>query len=219
MFTFFYFLFDLFIYLGYNFFGDYMYSIKDNTENTIVIKKSKFITKLYKVNSLDEIDKTLNTLKIEYKDSTHICYAYILEMREKCFDDGEPSGTAGLPILNILKKNDLTNILVVVIRYFGGIKLGAGGLVRAYSNSVLEALKSTEVIELIEGYLIELEFNYNQVKLVDYILNDKKVIDKEYNDNIIYKFYLSKEELEFIPELEKVAIHVSIKEKVLIDKN
>jgi len=196
-----------------------MYSIKDNIENTTIIKKSKFITKLYKINNINEANKVLEIIKKEYKDSTHICYAYIVNNQEKCFDDGEPSGTAGIPILNILKKNNLTNILGIVIRYFGGIKLGAGGLVRAYSNSVNDTIKLANIIELEEGYLIELEFNYEQVKLVDYILNDKNIIDKEYNNNIIYKFYLNEKELNFIPELEKLAIHVSIKDKVLIEKN
>jgi len=196
-----------------------MYSIKNNINNTLEIKKSKFITKLYRINSIDEIYNILNQVNNEYNDSTHICYAYILENNEKCSDDGEPSGTAGMPILNVLKKNNLTNILAIVIRYFGGIKLGAGGLVRAYSNSITETLKLTSIIELEEGYLIELEFSYDQIKLVNYILNNKKIIDKQYNDNIIYKFYLSKEELNFIPELEKVAIHVSIKDKVLIEKD
>ena len=195
-----------------------MYSIKKSLENTIIIKKSKFITKLYKINNIEEINNILDKLKKEYKDSTHICYAYIINGLEKCSDDGEPSGTAGLPILNILKKNNLTNILSVVIRYFGGIKLGAGGLVRAYSNSVNDTLKSTDIIELEEGYLVELEFSYDQIKLVDYILNDKTIINKEYNNNISYKFYLNKDELNFIPELEKVAIHVSIKDKILIEK-
>ena len=196
-----------------------MYSIKDKIENIYEIKKSKFITKLYRINNTNEIDTVLNKLREDYKDSTHICYAYIVNGLEKCFDDGEPSGTAGLPILNVLKKNNLTNVLGVVIRYFGGIKLGAGGLVRAYSNSVNETLKLTNIIELIEGYLIELEFGYENVKLVDYMLNNKKIINKEYNDNIVYKFYLNKEELNFIPELEKVAIHVSIKDKVLIEND
>lgn len=196
-----------------------MYSIKESIENTIIIKKSKFITKLIKVNNRDEINKSLEETKKEFKDSTHICYAYIVNGQEKCVDDGEPSGTAGLPILNILKKNNLTNVLAIVIRYFGGIKLGAGGLVRAYSNSVNDTLKLTEIIELEEGYLVELEFSYDQVKLVDYILNDKTIINKEYNDNIVYSFYLNKDELNFIPELEKVAIHVSIKDKVLIEKD
>lgn len=196
-----------------------MYSIKDNIENTTIIKKSKFITKLYKINNINEANKILEIIKKECKDSTHICYAYIVNNQEKCFDDGEPSGTAGIPILNILKKNNLTNILGIVIRYFGGIKLGAGGLVRAYSNSVNDTIKLANIIELEEGYLIELEFNYEQVKLVDYILNDKNIINKEYNNNIIYKFYLNEKELNFIPELEKLAIHVSIKDKVLIEKN
>lgn len=194
-----------------------MYSIKSNINNLLEIKKSKFITKLYRINSIDDIYNILNQINIEYNDSTHICYAYILENTEKCSDDGEPSGTAGLPILNVLKKKNLTNILAIVIRYFGGIKLGVGGLVRAYSNSITETLKLADIIELQEGYLVELEFNYDKVKLIDYMLNNKTTISKEYNDNITYKFYLSKDELNFIPELEKMAIHVSIKDKVLIE--
>lgn len=192
-----------------------MYSIEKNIENTIEIKKSKFICRLYKVNNEQEIKDIINSLKIEYKDSTHICYGYILNGKEKCSDDGEPSGTAGLPILNILKKKELDCILAVVIRYFGGIKLGAGGLVRAYTNAVVEALKLTNIKKLAEAYLIELEFNYDQLKLVDYMLIDKKIINKEFENNITYKFYLKENELNFIPELEKVAIHISIMDKIL----
>lgn len=195
-----------------------MYSISKNIENTIIINKSKFITKLFSVNNINEVNQILNNIKKEYNDSTHICFAYILENTEKCSDDGEPSGTAGLPILNVLKKNNLTNVLAIVIRYFGGIKLGAGGLVRAYTNSITEILKNIDIIELEEGYLIELEFPYDQVKLVDYMLIKNEIISKEYNDNVIYKFYLNKNELDFIPNFEKIAIHVSIKDKVLIKK-
>lgn len=196
-----------------------MYSIKNNVENTIEIKKSKFITKLYKIDNINEINSILEEINNEHKSSTHICFAYIVDGKEKCSDDGEPSGTAGLPILNILKKKNLTNILAVVIRYFGGIKLGAGGLVRAYSNAVVDALKETSIIELIEGYLIEAEFSYDQMKLIDYILTDKKIIEKIYDANVIYKFYLNQAELNFIPELEKTVIHISIKNKVLIQKD
>lgn len=196
-----------------------MKSIKNNIENTTIINKSKFITKLYFINSLNEIDNILNEVSKEYKDATHVCFAYILNGKEKCSDNGEPSGTAGMPILNVLKKNNLNNILAIVIRYFGGIKLGAGGLVRAYSNSITNTLNLTEIISLTFGYLVELEFAYDQIKLVDYILNDKKIISKEYNSNIIYKFYLDENELNFIPELEKVAIHLSLKDKVLIKKD
>lgn len=196
-----------------------MYSIKENAENTIEIKKSKFITKLFKINNLNEINDIFNIINKKYKDSTHICFAYILENLEKCSDDGEPSGTAGLPILNILKKNNLSNVLAIVIRYFGGIKLGAGGLVRAYSNSIIEALKLTQKVELTTGYLIEIEFNYNNIKLIDYILNETKIIEKTYDNNIIYKFYLNENELKIISELEKIAINISQKNKVLIEKN
>lgn len=196
-----------------------MYSIKDNIESTIVIKKSKFITKLYYVSDINEINNILKEIKNEYKDATHVCYAYIVNSIEKCSDDKEPSGTAGIPILNVLKKNNLTNILAIVIRYFGGIKLGAGGLTRAYSNSVNETIKLSNIVELISGYLIEIEFSYDNVKLIDYMLNNKTIIDKKYEDNIIYKFYLNEDELYFTSELEKVSIHLSINDKILIKKD
>lgn len=196
-----------------------MYSIESNIENTYNIKKSKFITKIYRINSLEEINNILEKARLEYHDSTHVCYSYILEAKEKCFDDGEPSGTAGMPILNILKKNSLTNILAIVIRYFGGIKLGAGGLIRAYSNSVNDTLKLANIIELTYGYLVEIEFNYDNLKMIDYMLNDKEIISKEYNDNIIYKFYLLESELNFFNEISKVCIHSSLKDKILIKKD
>ena len=110
-------------------------------ENEIIIKKSKFIAKLYNINDVNEIKDIINELKKEYKKATHICYAYSVNGQEKAVDDGEPSHTAGLPILNVIKKKNLTNILIVVIRYFGGIKLGAGGLVRAYTTSASEIIK------------------------------------------------------------------------------
>ena len=112
-----------------------MKSIKFNIENEFIIKKSKFITKLYFVTSEIEIKNILDENKTEYKDATHICYAYILNNVERFNDDSEPSGTAGMPILNVLKNNNLNNVLCIVIRYFGGIKLGAGGLIRAYCSS------------------------------------------------------------------------------------
>lgn len=195
-----------------------MYTIND-INNTYIIKKSKFITYLYNVNNVSEINSILDKLKKEYKDSTHICYAYILTSTEKCSDDGEPSGTAGLPILNILKKNNLMNTLAVVVRYFGGIKLGAGGLTRAYSNSVNDTIKLTNIVTLEEKYIVELTFNYDNLKLVDYMLNDKTIIDKKYDDNIVYTFYLDQDELSFVSELEKIAIHVSLKDKELVKSN
>ena len=195
-----------------------MYSINDNINNTYTIKKSKFITYLYRVNNINEVNNLINNLKNQYQDATHVCFGYIVDNMEKCSDDKEPSGTAGLPILNTLKAHNLNNVLAIVIRYFGGIKLGTGGLSRAYATSVKECLDKTSIIELIEGYLIELEFDYNQTKLIDYMLHNKEIINKDYNHNIVYKFYLNKDELDFIKELEKIAIHLSIKDKIWINK-
>ena len=112
--------------------------INYNKMNEIIIEKSKFITYSFDLFSTDKIKDILLELKKEHRKATHICFAYVYKKEvvlEKCSDDGEPSGTAGLPILNVIKKKGLQNIMVVVVRYFGGKKLGAGGLVRAYTKS------------------------------------------------------------------------------------
>lgn len=121
-----------------------MRKIKDIIDNTIIIDKSKFITTLYPVETVEEINFILANVRKKYYDATHNCYAYIIDNGniQKCSDDGEPSKTAGFPMLDALKKNNLTNVLAITTRYFGGIKLGAGGLIRAYSSSVSEALKN-----------------------------------------------------------------------------
>lgn len=124
-----------------------MYIINKNAENEIIIKKSRFITKLYYIENTNKVNDIINELKKEYKKCTHICYSYIIGPNAKTVDDGEPSGTAGKPILNVLQKKNMTNVLCVVIRYFGGIKLGAGGLVRAYTKSASEVIKLVNLIE------------------------------------------------------------------------
>lgn len=196
-----------------------MYTIENNIDNTIIIKKSKFITKLFKINDISDINNIINNLKIEYKDSTHICYAYILNGLEKCVDDGEPSGTAGLPILNVIKKNDLNYILAVVIRYFGGIKLGAGGLVRAYSNCINDTLKLCNIVELIDGYNISIIFNYDNIKLIDSILSDIIFLNKDYDEMIKYELNISKEKYESIKNiLIEKCNSVVINKQILIAK-
>ena len=110
-------------------------------EATLVLKKSKFIAYYYEVSSVLEVKDILELLKKEHKKAKHIPYAFILENTAGKSDDKEPSNTAGLPILNIIEKNNLNHVLIIVIRYFGGIKLGAGGLTRAYSNASKEVIK------------------------------------------------------------------------------
>lgn len=188
--------------------------IKENVKNIYEIKKSKFITYLYKINDLDEVNKILTNLRSEYNDATHICYAYKLNGQVKCSDDNEPSGTAGIPILEVLNKNDLDYIIAVVIRYFGGIKLGAGGLVRSYSNSVIDALKETKLVNLIPGYIISIETDYNNTKKLDYILKDETIISKQFNDKVKYEIEIAKEDINMISEYNyNIEKEIMIKEK------
>lgn len=194
-----------------------MKSINKNTHNEIIIERSKFITKLFKVNNEEEIKEILNDLNNEYNDATHICYAYIIGNIKRFNDDGEPGGTAGMPILNVLENNDLNYILAVIIRYFGGIKLGAGGLVRAYSNSISECLKRTEIKELVDGIKLEIYFNYNNVDHINYLLKDIEITNKIFDNNITYEFLIPNSKLLEIEEkLDKLIIDKKEKEQLLI---
>lgn len=172
----------------YNEIGEKVKSIITNNEKEYIINKSKFITKLYKVTTEKQIVDILDNIKKEYKDSTHICYAYIIDNIKRFNDDGEPGGTAGMPILNVLENNELNYVFAVVIRYFGGIKLGAGGLVRAYSNSVSETLKNN-IKHLEQNIRIEILFDYSNSKKIDFLLKDISK-DKYFGNNVRYEFYI-----------------------------
>lgn len=163
-----------------------MQTIKNDVSNILIIKNSKFICYLFKVNNLNDINNYLNLLKNEYNKATHYCYAYIINDLIKFSDDGEPSGTAGVPIKEVLLKTNLNNILCVVIRYFGGIKLGAGGLIRAYNKCVCECIKKANLIKLEKGKRITFTFNYEQIKEIDYLIKDCEIVNKLYDDIIEY---------------------------------
>lgn len=108
---------------------------------TLEVKKSKFICYYYEVNTVEEVKNIIESLKKEHKKARHIPYAYKIDQIIKKSDDKEPSGTSGMPILNIIEKNNLNHVLIAIVRYFGGIKLGAGGLIRAYGNAAKEGIK------------------------------------------------------------------------------
>jgi uncharacterized YigZ family protein len=129
-----------------------MKSIIDNFESEMEINKSKFISFVYPIVCEEDVKNLIKNLWNRYSDATHICYAYVLTSPrlEKACDDGEPSGTAGKPLLELIKKRGFENVLLVVVRYFGGIKLGAGGLVRAYTNSGNLVLDQAKVVEMID---------------------------------------------------------------------
>ena len=190
-------------------------SIQKEITNEIIINKSKFITILTNINDIDKVKEKLENIKKTYKDATHYCFAYIINNHEKCSDNGEPSGTAGMPILNVLKQNNLTNILCVVIRYFGGIKLGAGGLIRAYSSSASEALNKANIVNLVKGYKIIIEFSYNNIKQIDYLLKNIQ-IKKDYSNNITYTFNIKEEKLNKIEnELSKLS-KIKLKKQITL---
>ena len=192
-----------------------MKSIQKEITSEIIINKSKFITILTNINDIDKVKEKLEEIKKQYKDATHYCYAYIINNHEKCSDNGEPSGTAGMPILNVLKQNDLTNILCVVIRYFGGIKLGAGGLIRAYSTSASVALNKAIITNLVNGYNITIEFSYDNLKQIDYLLKNID-IKKDYQTNITYNFNITETKFNQIEnELTKLS-KIKLKKQITL---
>ena len=154
-------------------------TIKENVSAELVEKKSKFIANLFYIESREEAEDIIKMQKKKYYDARHNCYAFRVlgedGIIEKSSDDGEPSGTAGAPMLNILSKMEITNILVIVTRYFGGILLGTGGLVKAYSNSTKLALEKAEISMLEEGFVYKLELNYSDLENFKYFMKNNEI--------------------------------------------
>lgn len=165
----------------------FLNTIKETISYSEIIKKSKFHTFLHPITSFQQVKDLLDYYKKEHKDATHICYGYILdENNYKYSDDGEPTNSAGIPIYQVLKNNKLIYVLCVVIRYYGGIKLGVGGLSHAYSSGPINALKEATIIEYKkqDEYLIEV--SYNNFDNLNYFLTKKgiDILDKQFLDNV-----------------------------------
>lgn len=176
-------------------------------QNTVTIeieeKRSKFIANIYNVDNVENAENIIKQIKKKYYDARHNCYAYIIndkQMIKKSSDDGEPSGTAGSPILNVIEKNELCNILIVVTRYFGGILLGTGGLVRAYTEAATNAIKNSIIVEEEEGYEIEITISYQDMSKLKYYCNRNNInmIKTEYGENIKCIIEVTSEEKENI---------------------
>lgn len=171
-------------------------SIKENVQAEIVVKKSRFICNLEIATSKKEAEEIIKRTKKGYHDARHNCVAYRIisddKIIEKSSDDGEPSGTAGGPMLNILQKNNLCNVVAIVTRYFGGILLGTGGLVKSYSDSLLEAISKSEIVEKCSGeeYEVKIEYNYLEIFKHYCKTNDIFIISSQYSDIIICKIEL-----------------------------
>lgn len=191
------------------------YTIEKNVETEIVVKKSKFIANIFYISETKDAEEKLKELRKKYFDARHNCYAYRIvgkdNIIERSSDDGEPSGTAGSPMLNILQKNNLANVLIVVTRYFGGILLGTGGLVRAYSDALLEALDKTIRVKMITGLELEVTLSYNNFENFKYYCKNHEIniISTEYNENIACKIEIeASKKAEFYRDYENKRLNL-----------
>ena len=177
-------------------------TIQRDIETEIVEKKSKFIANLIPIETVQEAEDIIKEIRKKYHDARHHCIAYrILEENqiiEKSSDDGEPSGTAGAPMLNILQKNQLANVLIVVTRYFGGILLGTGGLVRAYSDALLKAIKESVLLKKVKGIEMLVKVDYANFDNFQYYSKNNNIFitNVEYGEEISCKIELEEEKKE-----------------------
>ena len=198
-----------------------MKTIKKAIQIEINVKKSQVICSLVPTKTKAESKAVIQKFNEQYSDATHNCTAYIVSDGEGFDDDGEPGGTAGKPMINVLRKNEIHNVTAVVTRYFGGIKLGAGGLVRAYSKSVMEAIGEAEILEIKEYDIYNLIFEYSDIKTADSEVrnNNLEVINKDYTDKVSYDI-VSKDNRDILKIFEKYSgkINVSFKNKQFLEK-
>ena len=178
-------------------------TIKEDGQVQEEIKKSRFICHAKRVYSEEEARDFITAIKKEHYKATHNCSAFIIGERseiKRTSDDGEPSGTAGVPMLGVLENHNLTNVCVVVTRYFGGIKLGAGGLIRAYAGSVALAVKEIGIIEIKEQAGIAIQMSYAQYQEYSNFLKEHNLmeLDTNFTDQIATMIYVDKEEKENI---------------------
>lgn len=193
-----------------------MKTVKGRVSSQIVEKKSKFISDLYYIESEKDAEEKIIDIKKTYHDARHHCFAYrVLEkgnIIERASDDGEPSGTAGAPILQLLSKQELVNVLVVVTRYFGGILLGTGGLVRAYTQSANESIEKAKIVNIELGEILKIPISYQNLPYIQYHCGKRAIpVIKMNFDNEPYAIIeiLLKEKDEFLKEMEKKQILIN----------
>lgn len=188
-----------------------MRSIKNMVTSELIINKSKFLNYLVPVSSVEDANDTLLQLRKKYPDANHHCFAYVIGKNQeiqKYSDDGEPSKTAGMPMIEVLKKQELTNVLTVSIRYFGGIKLGAGGLVRAYTKSVSGAIKEVIFTNIINYTEMNISIPFDQIGNVEKHIRDHYLLlQTEYTIVVQYTVKL------LTKDVDKCILHLSEKTK------
>lgn len=200
-------------------------TIHEKSKASFIVNKSEFIGYACPCDTEEDALEFISYINEKHKDATHNCYAYIIgkeKLIQRFSDDGEPSGTAGVPMLEVLKKEDLTNLCVVVTRYFGGIKLGAGGLVRAYSKSVRVALEANKIVEKKIFDIVELDLDYSLLGVIENYLavNNLIAIDKQFLDRVFISVYIQKDKFnQFKGEMDNLSsatIKISRKKEVYL---
>lgn len=200
------------------------YTIKENNETKLIEKKSVFIANLYYIETEEEANLLIKQIEKKYYDAKHHCFAYRLQNNgdiiERFSDNGEPSGTAGLPILGILRGKELTNVLIIVTRYFGGILLGTGGLVRAYADSSKQVLEDVNIVKKDIGLKLMYEVQYNDLEKLKYFLrqNNINVYKMEYFENIQVYVEITDEKVKKIQENENELNFKILNTKIIEDK-
>lgn len=179
------------------------FTVKGSATSEFQEKKSTFIGYIKRVNTEDEAKDFVNEIKSMHKEATHNVYAYIVGENkgiQRYSDDGEPQGTAGIPVLEVIKKNDLTDVAVVVTRYFGGILLGGGGLIRAYSKGASTAIEEAGIVEKVKGLKLRFTLDYDLIGKVQYLCGTKNwhIEDTTYTDKVELSLFSETENKEII---------------------
>jgi uncharacterized YigZ family protein len=186
-------------------------TIQQQSNGLFKAKGSKFLSFALPVQDIDEVKEQLAAFKKEYYNARHVCYAYMLGAERDEFrvnDDGEPNGTAGKPILGQINARGLTNVLIIVVRYFGGVLLGTGGLISAYKAAAADAIEQAEIIEKTVDCSFEVMFEYPVIETVMSAVKESlaQVISQDFNENCMLKLHLPlANKSTFIHKLEKVA--------------
>lgn len=173
-------------------------TIAKNGQAELIIKKSRFIAEVARVTNEDEAQAFISTIRQKYPKANHHCFAYQIGLNhdiQRMSDDGEPSGTAGSPILEVLEKQNLANTICVVTRYFGGIKLGAGGLIRAYGSTTAAAIKAVGKVTGITQDQYQLTINYNRINVLTHWLQEQQIIivETQYTDQVTLTIWLDQD--------------------------
>ena len=200
-------------------------TIEKEEYDEIIEKKSKFIGTIIPIKSVEDAENKIKEIKKKYYDARHNCFAYRVidneSIVERSSDDGEPSGTAGAPMLNIIKQKNLCNILIVVTRYFGGILLGTGGLVRAYSQATENAIKKSTLVNKVKGLEVEIITEYKELEKIKYFCRIKNIniSDIKYNEDVTINLELKEEDRSLLEDNKNLNFNIKnfrvVKERYL----